>query len=356
MGSRGNIRLRKDTGRYEVNYYDADGTRRWMTFGRKKEAERALRQKLTEVDAIKAGVAPRQVVEHTWEELVQLWENRKSEKRSLADDQSRARLHLTPVLAGTLVTAIRAERLAQVENELKRKVSRGQLARSTANKVLRLLKAMLRLAHKAEWLQRVPHIEIPRDPPIVAKWIRTTNEIRGILVAANSYGYPGLLECYATAIYAGLRVGEICGLEWSDLDFDNGLIRIRRSEDKPYPKNNKYRTVFIADPLVPLLRAWRNRCPSDTLVFPNLANKRQRRDSRVFRSIFHECRERAGLLRLTFHALRHTFASHYMLAGGDIFRLSCLLGHQSVAFTARVYAHLSLEAYDQDRGLMPKMF
>ncbi len=67
---RPNIRKREDTGRFEVNYRDADGKRRWMTFRTRKEAERGLRQKLAEVDAIRAGVAAPALVEHRWEETV----------------------------------------------------------------------------------------------------------------------------------------------------------------------------------------------------------------------------------------------------------------------------------------------
>jgi len=53
--------------------------------------------------------------------------------------------------------------------------------------------------------------------------------------------------------------------------------------------------------------------------------------------------------RITFHALRHTFASHWMLKGGDIYRLQRILGHASIAMTQR-YAHLAPAAFDQDHG------
>jgi hypothetical protein len=61
--------------------------------------------------------------------------------------------------------------------------------------------------------------------------------------------------------------------------------------------------------------------------------------------------ERAGLdTKLRFHDLRHTFASHWVLDGGDIFRLSKILGHSSVVVTQKFYAHLAPEAWEQDYG------
>jgi hypothetical protein len=64
---------------------------------------------------------------------------------------------------------------------------------------------------------------------------------------------------------------------------------------------------------------------------------------------FKQALERAGLdTVLRFHDLRHTFASHWVLDGGDIFRLSKILGHSSVVITQRTYAHLAPEAWQQD--------
>lgn len=64
---------------------------------------------------------------------------------------------------------------------------------------------------------------------------------------------------------------------------------------------------------------------------------------------FKQAAKRAGLPdALRFHDLRHTFASHWVLDGGDIFRLSKILGHANVTITQKVYAHLAPEAWEQD--------
>jgi integrase len=81
------------------------------------------------------------------------------------------------------------------------------------------------------------------------------------------------------------------------------------------------------------------------------------KSGRVFQEVFHRVLdaaafgqvERRGKTRryITFHDLRHTFASHWVMAGGDIFRLQKILGHKSVAMTMR-YAHLAPDAYAAD--------
>ncbi|HEY3805158.1 MAG TPA: tyrosine-type recombinase/integrase [Kofleriaceae bacterium] len=64
---------------------------------------------------------------------------------------------------------------------------------------------------------------------------------------------------------------------------------------------------------------------------------------------FKQAASGAGLPpQLRFHALRHTFASHWVLDGGDIFRLSKILGHSNVTITQKVYAHLAPDAWERD--------
>src|SRR5262249_5639583 len=77
---------------------------------------------------------------------------------------------------------------------------------------------------------------------------------------------------------------------------------------------------------------------------------RVRTKSGVF-TIYKLALKRAQLdTRLRFHDLRHTFASHWMMDGGCIFRLSKILGHSSVKITQDVYAHLAPQAWEQDYG------
>ncbi len=168
---------------------------------------------------------------------------------------------------------------------------------------------------------------------------------------------------YAIAVYAGLRMGELYGLRWRDLDLDRGQLTVKRSYTL-VPKSGKLRHVPINPRLATLLRQWRELCPptAEGLVLPTPPGKRRRKDGtaatytphmRVKDSDydFAAHRELAGCHRVRFHDLRHTFASHFMMSGGNILTLQKLLGHSSVSVTQR-YAHL---APDFMRGELERM-
>jgi integrase len=162
---------------------------------------------------------------------------------------------------------------------------------------------------------------------------------------------------YATAVYAGLRAGELAALEWSDVDFDRRLVTVQRSFSGP-TKSDKVRYVPILDALLLLLREWRMRHPG-VLVFTNRDGNMHRESGRIFQEVLHRVLDRAGFPRMTradkvrsymvFHGLRHTFASHWVMKGGDIFKLQRILRHQSIQMTMR-YAHLAPDAFVADYG------
>jgi integrase len=152
-----------------------------------------------------------------------------------------------------------------------------------------------------------------------------------------------------------MRAGELAALEWSDVDFDRRLVTVQRSFDGP-TKSDRVRYVPILDPLLPVLRAWRLRHPG-RLVFTNQGGRMLQPSARIFQEVLHRVLAAAELPRVMrngkerpyvrFHDLRHTFASHWVVRGGDLFKLQKILGHQSVQMTMR-YAHLAPEAFKED--------
>jgi integrase/recombinase XerC len=147
---------------------------------------------------------------------------------------------------------------------------------------------------------------------------------------------------YATALYTGMRLGELCGLRWTDVNLDTGLISIRRSY-RTTPKSGKSRFVPANPRLVPVLRLWREGCPASAegLVFPTVGGCMRSKDRGA--DGFGPALVGAECHDVRFHDLRqprHTFASHFIMAGGNILTLQRLLGHSSVTVTMR-YSHLA---------------
>ena len=337
---------RKHGDGWQINWKDGTGARRFKTHPTHRAAQAALARNNAEAQAVRRG-DQELLPEKTWEDLETHFKIAKAGKRSLKEDESRMRLHLRPAFGGLRLTEVTDVRVARFRAGLLQRVKRKQLAVGTVRLILALLKSMLNVAVEARWLVRRPAVKLPpaEDKPYI--WLKSEEDMAAFLAeAAKVSRGVGVMQLYATALYAGLRAGELAGLEWDDIDFDTRLITVQRSRTTP-TKANKVRWVPIMTPLLAVLEAWQAEDVHRRLVFPNEAGQMQGKTAKVFKDAFHRCRERAGLPRMTFHDLRHTFASHWMLRGGDIFKLQKVLGHASVVTTQR-YAHLAPEAFRAD--------
>lgn len=340
--ARNNRNVRKRGDRLQANWNDETGKREYRTFDTHREAAAFVRAAQARVDEIRHGVrcAP---PSKDFDDLVALWERVKGGKRSITDDRSRTRVHLRPVLEGLQMRAITRD----VVLRLRERVESTGAAPATVRQVLGLLQAMLRLAHKHGWIPQQPAFDLPKilkkEPNYIHKW----SDVLRFLDVAREAPHPGLAEFYATAVYTGLRAGELAMLQWADLRDDWAAITVRRSWNGP-PKSGKPRQV----PLPPALAAWRHRCPSTTWVFPSLEGNPHAQSARVFNRMFVRCLDGAGLPPMRFHELRHTFASHWVMRGGALYRLQKALGHAAPVMTAH-YAHVAPGAMDEDRNLFP---
>lgn len=147
----------------------------------------------------------------------------------------------------------------------------------------------------------------------------------------------------ALALRTGLRRGEIFGLRWQDLDLESGRLTVARSYTL-LPKSGKPRHLPLPSILLSLLREWRKLCPQtpERLVCPVLYDGKWGMSSPRATHGLVELLRAAGCKPLSrgWHGLRHTFASQFIMQGGNILTLQKLLGHADIAMTL-VYSHLA---------------
>lgn len=134
---------------------------------------------------------------------------------------------------------------------------------------------------------------------------------------------------------SGLRVGEAEGLQWGDIDLEQGLVLVRHG------KGGKQRKVPIGPPAVDALDAIRDDPSSEDPVFRN--QRGGRLSQRSMRRIVRQCGLAAGLGGLHPHAMRHSFATHLLDNGADLRGIQELLGHANLSTTQR-YAHVSTQS------------
>jgi integrase len=148
---------------------------------------------------------------------------------------------------------------------------------------------------------------------------------------------------WATAMYAGLRRGELMALTWDAVDLKAGTIDVRRSWDPEHgpgdTKNRNHRRVPIAATLREHLAAERLRQPHGVELCFGLAAGRPFRVDRLQQRA-DEAWSATGQTRLTLHDCRHTFASFAIAAGVNAKALSSYMGHSGVSITLDRYGHL----------------
>ena len=167
----------------------------------------------------------------------------------------------------------------------------------------------------------------------------------------------GVYEMYYIELATGLRRGELLGLKWSDIDFTNRVIRVQRQVaringeiiEAPLKTKNSYRNISISDDTAEVLKAQKEKVNSE-YVFPSPNGGPISPDS--VNHMLHRVLERAGLPKVRFHDLRHTFATIALQNGVDIKTVSGMLGHYSAGFTLDTYAHVTTAAQKEAANTM----
>ena len=204
---------------------------------------------------------------------------------------------------------------------------RKEIKEASVNRELALLKALFGKAIKWKKLSENPATEVRKFKEFDRIRPLTFEEAKRLLDSAS----PSLRPLLVFALNSGLRRGEIFSLKWKDVDLMNGQIEVRAENSK----SGKKRFVEINDTIAELLVRHPGRPGTSDFIFPN--QKTGARLIDIKRSFKTACR-RAGLEDVRFHDLRHTFATWYLEAGGDLVSLQELLGHSSILMT-RKYCH-----------------
>lgn len=247
--------------------------------------------------------------------------------------------HLLPLFKDIPLDKIDEECFTRLRASLQKTKWGNARCIRTRNLVVGLLYQILELAHK--W--KVLLSPLPERPermkelkPVIE--IYTDDELDRLLEAGKVMG-SGPYIAMLLGCEAGLRIGEIVGLEWSDLDPKKGVICVRRQESRPGeiepPKGGASRNVPMSDVLMAVLKEPYHL--AERVIVRYDGTKAQ---SSTVRCWVRSAEKRAKLIRsLTPHKLRHTFASQLLATGASLKAVQELLGHASLQSTM-CYLHL----------------
>lgn len=353
-------------GKWRIRWLDETGKRRSEVYDTHNEAEHNLRRHQLEVGEIKRGIRTAVPGGRTLANVFDDWEkHRVPQKRSGSDDSSIIRAHLRPEF-GHLTLAEFATQHVQLVEQYTNGRLQIPMEKQTIKNHLTLLNTVLRRAGPGDgclnWVGRTIVVRKPKVRLFSKdfRWLKTAEQIRQLLAFAREEGEQ-VYVLYLTALLTGLREGELAGLLKDHVDIERRQITVEFSYDNPTTKGDEVRYVPILDPLLPVLKEWLLKQPG-RLVFANQRAKMLGESARIFQEVLHRVLDAAGFPReelktktgkvtyrryITFHGFRHTFASHWMLNGGDLFKLQKILGHKSIELTER-YAHLAPNAFSGD--------
>lgn len=339
---------KRENGRWRARYRDAAGKEHARHFDRKIDAQRWL-------DEVTASIVTGQYVDPragrvTFDSFFQDWAAQQLwvEGTARAMDVTRRSVPFRDLPLKRIMPV-------HVEGWVKTMDTAG-LAPTTVATRVNNARAVFKAAIRSRLIVHDPTegVTLPRKRRAEhAMEIPTTAEVGAIIEASDPYMRP----VAALAAFAGLRLGEACGLQIDDVDFLRRQLKVARQVQRTKgggmatcaPKYGSERVVYLPDGLLELLsrhveefgigtERWLVMTGSGGAIPATTANNWWRRTLRA-----------AGVRDLRLHDLRHFYASGLIAAGCDVVTVQRALGHSKATTTLNTYSHLWPSAEDRTR-------
>ncbi|WP_086315354.1 hypothetical protein A5821_002834 [Enterococcus sp. 7F3_DIV0205] len=274
---------------------------------------------------------------------------KKIKESTYASYNNKLQLHILPFLESYPLKKITSLTINQFVQSLAK-----SLGSSSIKIVFRIVKSCFEAAKERGFIYLNP-CENTALPKNSKKNIQALTRAQQKAVEAESLmdekGLPILL-----ALETGMRIGEICALKWTDIDFESSLLRVERTKQRiclpnsttgqrskiveTAPKTaNSTRVIPLTTKIKKVLLYWKSHSSAEYVVTSDNRSIEPRTVSYRFEKI----KQKLGLFNMPFHALRHTFATRCVELGVNIAAISSLLGHSSIKLTLDTYTNSFLE-------------
>jgi integrase len=335
------------TGGFEIQYTDSARRVRWQRVaGGLREARFARAEIQTRLGRGELVTRANRTLAEVGEEWLAAQHHLRPRTRQLY--RTALDRHIFPRLGSRRISDINEDRIAHLVLQLEQQGLSGWTVRGVLTPLGRILNYAARRGLIPD--NPISRLEAAERPKVIRREMRILRpeEIDALLTVAT----PAYRAILATAIFTGLRQGELLGLTWADINFEVGVVHVRcqldRGGSRVAPKTRQaLRDVILMPSLASLLGEHKlasgHSLPSDP-VFATLTGQPM-----YFRNVTRRglaaAVKRAGLdgegdPRLRFHDLRHAFASLLIAEGLNVVFISRQLGHASPSFTLDTYGGL----------------
>ena len=238
-------------------------------------------------------------------------------------------------------------------NEYVEKLMNKRLDNKTIKDTIIILKQILRFAElKYGMNMNIDLISMPKlkEKEICIFSSREYKKFKRFLLASDNPRHLGML----LGMLAGLRIGETCGLKWSDIDFEKKHIRINHILERVISENGKTKVVTLepktkkSKRIVPMSKELLQKlklmsCKYDKEAYILTGNPNQYIEPIGYEGLYKRYLKSIRIRYKKFHCLRHTFATKCVEIGMPVKDLSMILGHANVAVTLNIYVHPNLD-------------
>lgn len=354
-----NIRKRSD-GRWEaryIKYYDRNGKAKYgSVYGKTyTQVKQKRTQVLKEADADDLhGRAKNMLFSH----IVYKWlESRriKIKEQTYAKYRSVINLHIAPAIGDIKIEKVNIDFINEILYDKSRSGKSGcdGLSYSSLYSIVFILKSSLKYAAQNGWCRplggeiRMP-VKLNRAPEALT--LKEQSMIEDHCLALKDGRAIGVL----LSLYTGLRIGEVCGLRWEDVNVDTKTLHVRRTVQRISSVNDSEcesktklvlstakstssdRIIPIPSKIMPLLI-----CGGEGFIIKG--RNHDYADPRTMQYYFSRMLKSCKIRHVNYHTLRHTFATRCVESGMDIKSLSEILGHANINVTLSIYVHSSMD-------------
>ena len=337
--------ISKRRNRWVIDFYDNQGKRRWKTLPKGTTKSKARESMRDIEDQLARGIYLPDKKVPTFSEVAKDWleykiPNLRGSTWSVYEGHTRNHFKDLDDLKINRIST------AKIEKFIVDRQNQGMNI-LTIKKILVTLGQIMGYAVRHKYIDYNParDAERPKGQGNIKKQkirVLTPHEINTLIDAEPNAKYKTLFQL---AIFSGARQGEILGLKWSDVDWDNNQIHIQRTfnNDSWYDTKTdaSMRKIDLGPAMMIVLKKWKLACQKNrlNLVFPNNVGNPINHNNLVNRH-FNPASKAAELPKIRFHDLRHTYASLLIEQGENIKYIQSQLGHSSPTVTLNIYSHL----------------
>ena len=353
MAKRGsNIYKRKD-GRFEGRVhvgFKADGSKKYKSvYGRTLSEVKDKMAQLYSVRTEKAVATIKLTVREAAEEWLSAARLRVKQS-SYANYENILNKHILPIIGEDAISSLSANKINEfIHYKLTsgRLNGKGGLSAKSVRDILTVYRSIERYVYR-EYGIRESNFTMPKTEQKRTDVLshNERHKLESFLIDNMCLTNLAVLLC----LFTGLRIGELCGLKWEDIDFSDCTLSVKRTVQRinkggvsqvivGTPKSRtSVRIVPIPEFLMKFLENYKS-CDKFYIITNAIKPAEPRTMQNRFKSILKSC----GIRNVNFHLLRHTYATVCIEKGFDPKTLSELLGHADAAITLNRYVHSSME-------------